>query len=318
MYHALVLEDLLDLINLARAMPAGAALASPRLLEPRARAMLEWLRRMLHPDGEIAFFNDAALGIAAQPAELCAYASRLGVRAGDEPLADLESLSASGYVRARRGRATLIADVGEVGPAHLTGHAHADTLSFELSLGEQRVLVNSGTSRYGTGAERLRQRSTSAHNTLEIDGENSSEVWGIFRVGRRAHPSNLELRETADAISLRCSHDGYRHRPGRPVHERSWSLREDALEVVDRIHGTFERARANLHFAPEMRVELETGGARASVEGPGGLRARVEVSGGSTRLEGATYHPRFGASLSNQVLRIELTGPDCALRLRWS
>ena len=68
-------------------------------------------------------------------------------------------------------------DVGPIGPDYLPGHAHADTLSFELSLHGRRVLVNSGTSVYGIGAERLRQRGTAAHNTLTVDGADSSEVW---------------------------------------------------------------------------------------------------------------------------------------------
>ena len=59
---------------------------------------------------------------------------------------------------------TAILDVAEVGPSYQPGHAHADTLSFELSLYGQRVLVNSGTSQYGNDAERYRQRSTGAHD----------------------------------------------------------------------------------------------------------------------------------------------------------
>ena len=58
------------------------------------------------------------------------------------------------------GRPPLITDVGAIGPDYLPAHAHADTLSFELSLFGRRVVVNGGTSRYATGprrdAERLR------------------------------------------------------------------------------------------------------------------------------------------------------------------
>jgi heparinase II/III-like protein len=64
----------------------------------------------------------------------------------------------------------MIADVGEIGPDHLRRHAHADTLSFELSLRGQRVLVNAGTSTYEVTADRLRQRGTAAHNTVVVDG----------------------------------------------------------------------------------------------------------------------------------------------------
>ena len=64
-----------------------------------------------------------------------------------------------------------------MGPDYIPGHAHADTLSFELSIGAQRVFVNSGTSEYGLSPKRLNQRKTAAHNTVEVDGKDSSQVW---------------------------------------------------------------------------------------------------------------------------------------------
>jgi uncharacterized heparinase superfamily protein len=318
MYHAHVLEDLLDLINVSRVSPAGAELEPARHFEPLVPRMFAWLRIMTHPDGEIALFNDAALGIAAAPGALCAYATRLGIAPATPPLRALEHLRDSGYVRLQAGPAALIADVGEVGPAHLTGHAHADTLSFELSLGRERVLVDSGTSRYGDSDERTRQRSTSAHNTLEIDGESSSEVWGAFRTGRRAHPFGLDLSQDGERLSLRCSHDGYGHRRGRPVHERRLNLHASGLELIDRVHGPFGRARSSLHIAPAVGAALEAGGSRGRLEVPGGPGVAVEIRRGTARLEASTYHPRFGTSLQNQVLRIELDGPECAVRLHWS
>ena len=59
------------------------------------------------------------------------------------------------------------------------------------------MLVNTGISQYGEGKERNRQRSTAAHNTVEVDGENSSEVWAGFRVARRAFPieSNIAIQK---------------------------------------------------------------------------------------------------------------------------
>src|SRR6185295_1096925 len=106
-----------------------------------------------------------------------------------------------------------------VGPSYQPGHAHADTLSFELSLHGRRVLVNSGTSEYGTGPERQRQRSTAAHNTVVIDGQDSSEVWGGFRVARRAHCQWLATSRTP-APSIEAVHDGYLRLPGRNTHRR--------------------------------------------------------------------------------------------------
>ncbi len=212
MYHATLLEDLLDLVQLAARWPG--LVAGPELAAWRATAqrMLRWLRVMTHPDGGIAFFNDAAFEVAPDLAALEDYAANacglahasdasfgnqgprvvslpepepsIAALRGSDP--SIIALPDSGYVRLQAGPAVLIADVGAIGPDYLPGQAHADTLSFELSLHGRRAIVNSGTSTYETDAERLRQRGTAAHNTVVVDGADSSEVWSSFRVARRA------------------------------------------------------------------------------------------------------------------------------------
>ena len=74
----------------------------------------------------------------------------------------------------------LIFDAAAIGPDYIPGHAHADTLSFEMSICDQRVFVNSGTSEYGLSSRRLNQRKTFSHNTVEVDGKDSSLVWSGF------------------------------------------------------------------------------------------------------------------------------------------
>ena len=69
----------------------------------------------------------------------------------------------------------------------MPGHAHADTLSFEMSIDSKRLVVNSGVSTYSSNEERLLQRGTPCHSTLNYGNLNSSEVWSSFRVGRRAN-----------------------------------------------------------------------------------------------------------------------------------
>ena len=56
-----------------------------------------------------------------------------------------------------RNEAVVLCDIGRIGPDYLPGHAHADTLSFELSLAGERVIVNSGISEYGLSSERIRR-----------------------------------------------------------------------------------------------------------------------------------------------------------------
>lgn len=191
----------------------------------------------------------------------------------------------SGYIRLAAGPAVALLDVAPIGPDDLPGHAHADTLSFELSLFGQRVIVNGGTSRYGTGPERLAERGMAAHSTVQLDGADSSEVWGGFRVARRARPREVAVSvadspvrapaETEAGRPDRCdqaahgassrrqgcrvsaAHDGYRRLPGRPVHRRSWCLTGEGLVVSDVLEGDYAEAVARFHLHPAVRIERD-------------------------------------------------------------
>ena len=121
MYHAVVLEDLLDLLQLARMYPGVFNINDVTAWRERVVRMHRWLRVMTHPDGGISFFNDAAFDIAPTLDELTDYAEAVGVPFNPTPLADIEALADSGYVRLQSGPAVMIADVGEIGPDHLPG-----------------------------------------------------------------------------------------------------------------------------------------------------------------------------------------------------
>ena len=161
MYHAIILEDFLDLINLFGAYDVVSQNIAPnvsRTLRANIQVMLAWMQTMLHPDGQLSFFNDAAFGIAPLYSELEAYALRLECELIKPLKNEITFLKNSGYVRAQNKEAVLLLDVGKIGCDYLPGHAHADTMSCELSIAGQRVLVNSGTSTYDPGLERDFQR----------------------------------------------------------------------------------------------------------------------------------------------------------------
>ena len=61
-------------------------------------------------------------------------------------------------------------------------------MAFYHPVGTLAQSFDSGTSTYERDSERLRQRGTAAHNTVQLGGVDSSEVWSGFRVGRRARP----------------------------------------------------------------------------------------------------------------------------------
>jgi uncharacterized heparinase superfamily protein len=299
MYHAIILEDVLDLVQLCRVFPAELE-AKAQSWRVGARRMLEWLADMSHPDGEIGFFNDAALGIARTRAELAEYAATFGVLAASRP-DPIRLLSSSGYVRLRTDPFSVIFDVAQIGASYLPGHGHADVLSLEVSLDGQRLVTNGGTSSYANDAVRDEERSTAAHATVEIDGHSSSEVWASFRVGRRAHPFDVFTAAEQDWLSAAASHDGYRWLPGNPVHRRSIVLSPTALSVRDSITGAGNHSvvgRFPLHPSVKSVLQEPVGW---RLELANGRMVRVRIDATSDCVEGY-FAPAFGQRIARPVI----------------
>ena len=300
MYHSIILEDLLDLVQLASRHPGVIGEVQVSQWRETSARMLRWLRVMSHPDGGIAFFNDAALGVAPDIAALARYAVALGLETMQSPLAEIEALPESGYVRMQCGPSVLIADVAEIGPDYLPGHAHADSLSFELSLHGQRVLVNGGTSTYDAGQARTNERGTTMHNTVQVDGLDSSETWGSFRVARRARPLGVRWGSDGDNLWLEAGHDGYLRLPGRVIHRRRWLLKSDCLQVTDGLEGIFGTAVARFRFAPGQTVQWLTSGQDRQAVIP------------------SNWHPCFGKTEACELLEIAFTGTTLKTEFNWS
>jgi uncharacterized heparinase superfamily protein len=245
--------------------------------------MLMWLQQMSHPDGRIAFFNDATFGVAPEPQALQDYAARLGTAPCPGQLGE------SGYIRLEREGTVVLFDAAPLGPDYQPGHAHADTLSFELSQNAARIIVNSGISEYEVGPERLRQRGTAAHSTVSVDGADQSEVWSAFRVGRRARPMEVTTDHTTTA---QAAHDGYRRLLGPVIHKRRLQLTPNRLLITDRLQGR-ENHQVELYFhlhpgaSPEIRMDPRL--------------VREERP--------STYHPGFNLSVPNRVVVGTYHGP---------
>ena len=350
MYHALAVEDMLDLVNIARAYPSGISVADARMIEERIPLMRRYLAAMCHPDGEVSFFNDSAIGIAPSPAELHRYAERLSFAPEADVVGSIQlgvtHFVDAGYIRVALGRMVAMLDVGPVGPDYLPGHAHADTLSMELSLDGRRLIVNSGTGEYGTGPERQRQRGTPAHSTLSIDGADSSEVWAGFRCARRAKPFDLRIVDEGSRVEVTCSHDGYRRLPGAPVHTRTWVFDQAGVTIRDGVRGSSavpHLAVAHFHtpatatlvdrttvtlgpasLAPTFSSDPSGRGlfhatsrseASESDANPG--TARLSCSGASFNLEPTTFHPEFGLVRYQTKVVALLEDRSSIVRIDW-
>lgn len=321
MYHALALEDMLDLLNLSQLYSKPFCRYGDQIREWRKKipAMIDWFKAMSHPDGEIGFFNDSAFEIAPAGGEIKDYSSKLGFNLRSEK-ESCSWMKQSGYVRLATENAVALLDMAPVGPNYLPAHAHADTLSFELSVFGQRLLVNSGTSCYGTSNERLRQRGTPAHNTVTLNEENSSDVWGGFRVARRARPINLEVDLLGRIKRAQAGHDGYERLDGKPIHNRRWEMEEDNLTVIDTVSSKKVYSYARFHFHPNLTIEVldKTSQSEGLILLPSGKQVYWTISKGEGRLTDSTWHPVFGTSLLNKVLSVKLDDSQSKVQFFWA
>lgn len=315
MYHAIFLEDMIDLVQLGKIYPELFDVESIAIRRGSVASMLRWLATMTFPDDGVAFFNDSANGIAPTLSELIAYGRSIGCEIAPENAGVAQLLRESGYVRLQNSDAVLLMDVGEIGPDYQPGHGHADTLSFEMALFGKRLIVNSGIDRYGESGERIRQRGTAAHSTVEIDGRNSSEVWGGFRVARRARPFAFCYAPEENEYLVACSHDGYTRLSGNPIHARTWELEAQALSITDVVGGDFSAAVGRFHIHPDAAVSLDAD-QRCLISHSGAVLS-VEVQGGRLSLVKSSYHPQFGLALASHCLRVEFTAARCATKFAW-
>lgn len=300
MYHSILLWDLLELIGLAQISQNSALAHRLSKWNAIAKKALSWLQGMIHKDGEVSFFNDAAIGIAHCPSEIFKYAEQLGL-SWHQPHKPLHVHKASGYATVEYEKYSFIFDHAQVGPHYLPGHAHADTLSFELSVGDERIFVNSGTSLYGISDERLRQRQTAAHNTVEVCGQSSSEVWSGFRVARRANATLEEATECQDYVRLTASHDGYKRLRPKVNHKRSITARAKGLKIEDTLT---EKVSAvfHLHIHPDVKcTRVNSNVIQLTSKMGNKLTFKADRV---VELLPTTYHPKFGVTIVSQKIAI--------------
>jgi uncharacterized heparinase superfamily protein len=216
------------------------------------------------------------------------------------------------------GGALVLMDAGPCCPDDLPAHAHADTLSFEFSHLSRRIVVNCGTYAYQDAAWRNRLRGTAAHSTVCIDDEDSAEVYGTFRLGRRPEEITGTRHESASGMRIAAKHDGYR-RLGI-IHHRSLALSDDGRRLAgeDRIEGSGaapdRRIAARFHLHPDVAAKQSEPGA-VDLHLPGGGGWRFEAPGEEVHLRDSVYAPRFNEMRDTHQIVVERTsgGEDCII-----
>ena len=225
-----LIELLIDLLPLRQTFAARNIAPPPALLNAIDR-MMPMLRFFRHGDGSFALFNGMSSAPSDLLATLLAYDDTHGV-----PMA---SMPHTGYQRLDAGATTVIMETGAPPPPSVSQDAHAGCLSFELSSGLSRIVINCGMPSTGRDTWRAFARSTAAHSTLTYRDTSSCrfvELSAMKRLLRGAPivsgPTNVETRRevVGNGVLLTTSHDGYLARFG-VVHRRVLMVANDGSRL---------------------------------------------------------------------------------------
>jgi len=303
-YHLDVVRDLLDvIIAWGDDLPDGPRAGLGRLVTRG----VAFGAALSHGDGDVALFNDGALGDGPTWEEIARAATAAGLRVPDPER--FVAFPEEGYVVDRRGDRRLLVDCGPPGPPEQAAHAHCDILSFELSDGPRRVVGNRGTSDY-SGPGRRATRGTASHSTLQVGDLEQAELVGDFRVGRRAAPELVEA--SPDRIAGRLTYPD-----GGVVHERAWTpgTGDDLVVVRDRVKGRGDRGAVARFHLPDATDVAVDGGVSWRV---GGRRYSLSAGGGRVRAFASTWHPRPGASRPAWTAEVTLGQDEAVTTIRRS
>jgi uncharacterized heparinase superfamily protein len=225
-----LIELLIDLLPLRQTFAARNVAPPPALLNAIDR-MMPMLRFFRHGDGTFALFN----GMSGTPSDLLATL----LAYDDTHGTPMVNMPHTGYQRLDAGAMTVIMDTGPPPPPSVSHDAHAGCLSFELSSGPSRIVINCGMPATGRDNWRVFARGTPAHSTLTYHGASSCQFVELSAMKRLLQgspivsgPTNVEsFREAVtNGMLLTASHDGYLAKFG-VIHQRVLMVSHDGTRL---------------------------------------------------------------------------------------
>jgi uncharacterized heparinase superfamily protein len=325
MYHALMIELYLDLLNV---LPEDISLYS--YLSEIADSMLGFLNNLTHPDGNIVLFNDSTQEIAATTKKLNEYSKKLtDMRKGKHSTIHspkrpsynhtnmqpyIHAFPDSGYYVCKDEKIFLAIDAGSIGPDNIPAHSHADIFSYEFSLKGVQFIVDTGVYEYNDGEMRNYVRSTGAHNTVTIDDVSQAECWGGFRVGKRFSPESVKFNRTEKGISFEGIFTGYSELIGDGLeHKRilNYSKKKNEIKIIDFVSGKGRHScKSFIHLHPEVKIKESDNTVMLERDS-----IQVRFITGNYNIEESYYCSEFGKRIKNKTISI---GSDIPANLEYS
>jgi uncharacterized heparinase superfamily protein len=302
----LALRALVD----ARAALRAAQTEVPMALQSAIDRAAPMLRFFRHGDSRLALFNGAVEDEVETIDRVLARAEAKGRAPVSAPH--------SGFQRLQAGRSAVLTDTGVPPRPGFDQEAHAGTLSFELSHGRERLIVNCGGYVGASPQWRSLARTTAAHSTLVVADTNSSEL-KEDGLGQRPTHVPAERAEEDGRQWVSASHDGYRPLFGL-VHARQLFLAADGddLRGEDRLTGPAGKSFAiRFHLHPDVQASLIQDGAAALLRLPSGLGWRMRAQGAVMSLAESVYLGTGEIRKSQQLVLDGHVGSSGAL-VKWA
>ena len=328
MYHILTLTRYLTAYDLLRESNREI----PPEIQKIATDATDFLRYLRPSNSRIPLLNDAVYGQALPLDDCLQYASMLGFsersgtnpeRLGNNPerlvnnqwaLREANernhSRDTSGYYWLRTAVGELLFDGGPVGPSHLPGHSHSDTLSILLWLDDQPVVTDTGTDGYVGDSNRKYARGIRGHNSVQVGETEPISLGGKYLMGPRPVP---ETRVVAGTESVSLCEGYYEASPYRGPeygHHRAVHAGDDWWLIRDTISGHGGNSvRSRLHVHPEISPAIDGNG---RVELPLSEREAFcyPLESSQPSITNGWYFPRFGVAKSRKVIEMYAADRD--------
>ncbi len=232
----------------------------------RVRAMAEYTRAYLRPDGRAPLIGDSDSGqlvpITKRAGDDHLYALSLAAAAsreselkisatpfeellwllGEQGLQAFQSLAVASPVGSKASPDAgiyvlrdddlfLLFNASGCGLNGRGSHGHNDALGVEVSAGGSAFIVDPGSYVYTADLkQRHLFRSTAYHSTVQVDSveQNTSNEATPFVIGDEAHPRVLAWETTAEFDYIVAEHDGYRRLADPVTHSRSIRFEKSA------------------------------------------------------------------------------------------
>jgi uncharacterized heparinase superfamily protein len=302
-----VLRDLIDI----RAVLRAAQVEVPGTLQQAIERMAPILRFFRHGDRRLALFNHSI----EEDGVVVDLALTRSETRGHAPV----QAPHLGFQRLQSGQSLVLVDTGKPAPRDFDMEAHAGTLSFELSQGRERIVVNCGGYRGTNPAWQRVARSSAAHSVMVVGDTNAIEIHADGSLGRAPNSIRVERAEEGGNQWIGASHDGYRPRFGVSYgRELYLAANGDDLRGEDRLTGRSGAAfavRFHLHPAVEAALLEDGGGARLRL--PSGAVWRLRAAGAEMSLGESIYLGSGEPRKTQQIVLSGTTGPS-GVSVRWA